>query len=152
MNIILPIWPFVLKPGLIVIIYRRAFRIEQIERLQLNTERLSDFVAQATVERDRRSGTNAIVLNQRTWAEIAKLQCPKVGAKVSDRHCEGRYTFDRSWNAGTRWVGIPEPCLRIRDVGIDCQPMCGFVVVREFDTNPPARATGRGGARIALEN
>ena len=152
MDVVLSIGPLVWKARLVIIIDRGAFRIEEVEAFKLDAEVRPYPVAHATVERGRRLGTNAIILDQRTWSKISELQRAEIRPQIIDRSGKRSDAFHGAGNTTAHRVVVAEPRASIGYVGIDRQPVGWLVIVRKFKTDPPARSTRGRGAGIALED
>src|SRR5258708_609127 len=76
-----------------------GLRVEQVEDIELQPQSVVEFVAGAGVEDQRFLRTHAVVLDQRTWAEIARAQGAEPAGVAAERHAAAR-------GDGTRPSGV----------------------------------------------
>src|SRR5689334_8290540 len=62
------------QPRQIVIFDLVGFRVEEVEHVELQPQTIVEFVARPRIEDQRRLRTDTVVLDQRTWPEIAPTQ------------------------------------------------------------------------------
>ena len=126
--------------------------VEQVERIQRQSQVLVELVADAQIAEQRAARLDARVLDQRARAEVARLHRGGPGADVVHGHAQRGYALDRAGNKVTRRVVAAEPRPRCRHIRIEQQPRPRSVAVRPFDAVALARPAGLGRSRVAGEN
>ena len=76
------------QPRQIVILYLVSLRVEEIEHIELQLHTVIEAVAGAGIEDQRGRRTHAVILDQRTRTEIARLQV-RCDGRVTDRYSNG---------------------------------------------------------------
>ena len=92
--------------------------------------------------------TDGVVLYQGPWAKIAQLHRAKPGADVVHGERQRGDSFNRTGDAVTANLAIAKAGTRERNICIDREPVCGFVVTGNFKTSAATRSASFGRARI----
>src|SRR5436309_3288486 len=73
--------------------------VEKIEDVDVRTYFLRDGVAHTRVHERSRARAHAVVLDERTWPEVAPAQRPEPAMEVVDVRAGGDDGLRRTWNA-----------------------------------------------------
>ena len=125
--------------------------VEQIKRVELQPHAVVETVAGPRVEYQRTQRTHAVVLDQRTRAEIAPAQRAEPAGISAERHAPAGNPGWRAGNAVAGRVEIGEPGARIGDIEIERHPRLDFVLIGPFDAHAAAGPARLGRAGVADE-
>src|SRR5712692_1387065 len=82
--------------------------VEEIEYVEVETGLRIDLVGGARGKNGRGLRAHAVVLDQRSRAEVARVQRPRPGPEVLQRHAQGRDAVDRARNIAAYRIAVGE--------------------------------------------
>src|ERR1700712_828733 len=135
----------------IEIFYLVGVGVEEVENVELKSQAIVEFVAGAGVENQRLLRADAIVLDQRTSAEITGTQGAEPARTTAKGYAAAGDQCGRTGDAIPHRIEIGEVSAGIGDVEIDLHPWQHLVLIGPFDADATAGPARLGGAGIADE-
>src|SRR3981081_1143306 len=99
-----------------------GLRVEQVENIELQPQSVVEFVAGTAVEDQRFLRTHVVVLDQRTWAEIARAQGAEPAGVAAERHAAARDDGRRTGNAIAGRIAISEAGMGVGEITLERNP------------------------------
>src|SRR4051794_33631103 len=135
----------------IVIFDLVGLRVEQVQHVELYPQAIFETVAGAGIENEGGQRADAVILDEGTWAEIARLQRAKPTRFIAEGHGTALNPSRRAGDAIARRIEIGKARAGISEVEIERQPRRRLVLVGPLDADAAAGPARLGGAGIADE-